>query len=60
VPESVDSQAASGFDTYPASALTEKMQDTMYVPGFLSEGGHLPSGGHLDSLQLVEAGWQEH
>lgn len=50
--ESVDSQAASGFDTSAASAPRERMQDTKYVPGFLSERDYLLSGGHLDYLQL--------
>lgn len=36
----------------PASAPREKIQGAKYVTGFLSEGGRLPSGGHLDSLQL--------
>lgn len=52
LPESLEFQAASGFDTYPASVPRERMQDTKEVTGFLSEGGHPPSGGHLDSLQL--------
>lgn len=34
LPESVDSQAASAFDTYPASAPREQMQDTKCATGF--------------------------